>query len=353
MPEIRVNIHMHTRYSDGSGTHREIANAALQSGLDAVIVTDHNVFVEGVEGYYEDGHDRVLMLVGEEIHNQTRQPQKSHLLVFGAGRELSYLAWDLKKLIERIHENGGVAFVAHPNDPAAKLINEPALTWEDWDAAGLDGLEIWNGLSEFKSRISSLGHMLYYAYKPSKIAKGPFPETLRIWDDFLATGRHLAAIGGSDAHALKVQYGPIKRTIFPYSYHFRMINTHLILDEPLNGDINHDRALILTALKAGKSFIANDSPESGCGFIFSAKGIDGQAGMGETISGKSGVTLQIRLPSPAECRLLMNGEVIQIWRAQTLCTFITSKAGAYRVEVYRNSQGRRVGWIFSNPIYIG
>ena len=55
MHEIVVNLHMHTRYSDGSGTHKDIAEAAMQTGLDAVIVTDHNVLVLGVEGYYRFG----------------------------------------------------------------------------------------------------------------------------------------------------------------------------------------------------------------------------------------------------------------------------------------------------------
>ena len=55
MQEIIVNLHMHTRYSDGSGTHRDIAQAAMQAGVDAVIVTDHNVLVQGVEGYYRFG----------------------------------------------------------------------------------------------------------------------------------------------------------------------------------------------------------------------------------------------------------------------------------------------------------
>ena len=43
MPEIVINLHMHTTYSDGSGTHADIANAAIKAGLDAVIITDHNV----------------------------------------------------------------------------------------------------------------------------------------------------------------------------------------------------------------------------------------------------------------------------------------------------------------------
>jgi predicted metal-dependent phosphoesterase TrpH len=88
MHEIIVNLHMHTRYSDGSGTHKDIARAALKTGLDVVIVTDHNVLVHGMEGYYKEKNKRVLMLIGEEIHDQDRDPQKNHLLAFGTGREL-------------------------------------------------------------------------------------------------------------------------------------------------------------------------------------------------------------------------------------------------------------------------
>ena len=50
MHEIILNLHMHTRYSDGAGTHADIATAAMKAGLDAVIVTDHNVLVNGPAG---------------------------------------------------------------------------------------------------------------------------------------------------------------------------------------------------------------------------------------------------------------------------------------------------------------
>ena len=76
MHEIIVNLHMHTHYSDGSGRHQDIARAALKCGLDAVIVTDHNVLVRGFEGYVREGKGKVLMLIGQEIHDQDRDPQK-------------------------------------------------------------------------------------------------------------------------------------------------------------------------------------------------------------------------------------------------------------------------------------
>ena len=75
MQEIIVNLHMHTRYSDGSGSRQDIAEAALKCGIDAVIVTDHNV-LRGFEGYIRDGNKKVLMLIGEEIHHQDTRPEK-------------------------------------------------------------------------------------------------------------------------------------------------------------------------------------------------------------------------------------------------------------------------------------
>ena len=72
MHEYIVNLHMHTAYSDGTGSHSDIAQAALQAGIDVVIVTDHNVWVNGPEDYYEDETRRVLLLVGEEVHDRTR-----------------------------------------------------------------------------------------------------------------------------------------------------------------------------------------------------------------------------------------------------------------------------------------
>ena len=40
MHEVIINLHMHTRYSDGSGLHKDIASAAFKAGVDVVIVTD-------------------------------------------------------------------------------------------------------------------------------------------------------------------------------------------------------------------------------------------------------------------------------------------------------------------------
>ncbi len=88
MHEYIGNLHAHTVYSDGEATHDEVAAAAVDAGLDVVWVTDHNVYAHGLDGYRYRRGRRVLLLVGEEIHDQIRVPQKNHMLVLEARREL-------------------------------------------------------------------------------------------------------------------------------------------------------------------------------------------------------------------------------------------------------------------------
>jgi hypothetical protein len=352
MHEIVINLHMHTAYSDGAGTHKDIAQAAIKTGLEAVIVTDHNVLVQGVEGYYRVGRDRVLLLIGQEVHDQDRDPQKNHLLVFNANRDLSTLADDPQTLIDGVNDAGGVCFPAHPDDIASPIFNETSISWDAWDVHGYTGIELWNGLSEIKTVLHTKLHGVFYAFFPHFIARHPMPETLQRWDDLIMAGGRVVAIGGSDAHALDMHMGPIHRIIFPYIFHFRTINTHVFIPEPLTGDAPTDRKMIYESLAAGRCFVGYDLPASTRGFTFKGKGVEQSVIMGDEISSKRGVTLQAHLPKPAEIRLIKDGKTIAIWKHSQACAYSATEPGVYRVEVWRNYLGFKRGWIFSNPIYI-
>ncbi len=352
MHELVVNLHMHTTYSDGSGTHKDIAQAALESGLDVVIVTDHNVLVNGPEGYFSEGKKRVLMLISEEIHDQARVPQKSHLLALGARRELATFAPDPQTLIDNVHRADGLAFLAHPYDPACKPINEANLSWEDWGVQGYTGIELWNGLSELKVRGKSKLHVLFYLFFPQFLARRPPNETAQKWDELLAQGNKVVAIGGSDAHEFKAKIGPFRRTVYPYGFHFRCINTHILTPTPLSGNIDADRAMVYAALAAGHAFVGYDLPGSTRGFRFTAQGKGQSANMGDEIDLDGGVTLTAVLPTAATCHLIRAGEVVQTWRKRETCWYAATQPGAYRLQVERPFLGRERAWIFSNPIYV-
>ncbi len=351
MPEIVLNLHMHTRYSDGTGSHEDIAAAALRAGLDAVIVTDHNLLLQGMEGYVQQGRRRLLMLIGEEVHDQDRIPQKNHLLIFGAGHELAPLASDPSALIRAVREAGGLSFIAHPNEAAAPLFGETDIDWVDWSVSDFTGLELWNGLSELKTLIPTRLHAMLYAFFPALLAHAPPPETLKKWDELLLHAR-VVAVGGSDAHALHAHMGPLHRVLYPYEFHFRAINTHVLLPEPLTGDLATDRRMVYAALGAGHCFVGYDLPHSTRGFRFTGHGREATAEMGDEISCRGGVTLQATLPTFAEIHLLHNGRIIRKEKSAHALTFLAHEPGAYRVEAWLRHLGRRRGWIFSNPIYV-
>jgi hypothetical protein len=215
-------------------------------------------------------------------------------------------------------------------------------------------------LSEFKTVIPTKLHGLFHAYFPALIASGPIPNTLSKWDELLSRER-IVAIGGSDSHAIPYHLGPLSKIIFPYDFHFRTVNTHVLLEKPLSGDADADKQMIYAALAAGHCFVGYDLSMPTRGFRFTAHGRSDPsvvtsetviASMGDEISSQGGVTLQAHLPYFAEIKMIKDGRVVQsVPKAQAL-TYVASEPGVYRVEAWRRFLGRRRGWIFSNPIYV-
>jgi hypothetical protein len=351
--EVVGNMHMHTPYSDGAKSHADIARAAISAGLDFVIVTDHNVWVEGIEGYYETGASkRVLLLVGEEVHDMRRDPQANHLLIYGADRELAQHAPNPQQLINEAQASEAVCYLAHPIERAAPVFGEDALNWVNWEVDGYTGIELWNYMSEFKSHLVSKRRAVQAAFSPDQFISGPFPETLALWDRLLREGKSVKVIGGADAHGTRYSMGPIRRVLFPYEYLFRCINTHILIPRPLSGNFTQDRQQVLYALRDGHAWIGYDLPSSTRGFRFSAQGLNSSAVMGGRIRLGHGVTLQIVSPQIADIRLIKDGEIILRDTENPYRTYIAKEPGVYRVEVYLNYKGKPRGWIFSNPIRV-
>lgn len=348
MYEYVGNLHIHTRYSDGEGVHAEVASAAAQAGLDFVIVTDHNVWVSGCEGYY----GKVLLLVGEEVHDMRRIPPANHLLAYNAESELAPFAAELQNLIDEVNRRGGFSYIAHPREYTGRLSPDlVAIPWEDWGVTGYVGLEVWNYMSEFKGLLRGPLSAIFYAYFPTLGIRGPFHAALSKWDELLAQGKRVAAIGAADAHATPYSLGPLRRVVFPYEYLFRCVNTHILVERPFNGVLEHDKALIYGALRAGRTWAGYDLPAPTTGFRFSARSGVNQATLGEELVRTGATVFEVQTPYPATIRLLRNGRVIVRARGKVL-KHTTAEPGVYRVEAYRQYRMGRRGWIFSSPIYV-
>ncbi|MCX7680884.1 MAG: CehA/McbA family metallohydrolase [Anaerolineae bacterium] len=342
------NPHVHTPYSDGTALHAEVAQAAERAGLDFVIITDHNVWVNNCERYY----GKTLLLVGEEIHDVRRTPPANHLLAYHAESELAPLASDPQTLIGEVNKRGGFCYLAHPFEYGGRISPDlKPIPWANWEVTGYTGLEIWNYMSEFKALLRSKLSALYYAYFPSHGISGPFLVTLHHWDRLLAQGQRVAAIGGADAHGNSYSLGPLNRVVFPYEYLFRCVNTHILTDRPLNGTVEHDKTLIYDAIRAGRTWVGYDLLAPTTGFRFYARSINKEAILGAELARVGATRFEVQTPAMGEIRLLHNGRVVARTKGRQL-QHTTVEPGAYRVEVYRGHRGRRRGWIFSSPIYV-
>ena len=189
MQEIITSIHIHSVYSDGLKTPPQIAKEAAKYQVDVIMMTDHNVFPIGFDGYYNANNRRVLLMTGEEIHDKNRQPQKNHMLALGISQDLSPAARNPQQLIDAIRADGGLSFIAHAYDPELPVIDEADLSWVDWQVRNFTGLEIWNNLSELKVRARNNLQVVLFALFPQFMALEPPVQIRAIWDRLLNEDR--------------------------------------------------------------------------------------------------------------------------------------------------------------------
>ncbi len=133
--KILADLHMHTNSSsDCATTPEELIAASLESGLEAIAITDHNTIAGALE-VKKLAPDSLHVIVGEEI--KTKQGE-----IIGL-----YLTDEIPKglsaeeTIARIKEQGGLVYVPHPFDP---LHLTPTYELLASKAADIDILEVYN-----------------------------------------------------------------------------------------------------------------------------------------------------------------------------------------------------------------
>lgn len=337
------NIHIHTRYSDGSGSIPEIAESAERAGLDFIIITDHHHLKgNSEEGYY----GKVLVLVGGEFNLE-----QNHYLGIDIREAVPACDEDPQQVVDGVRNQGGIGFLAHPFEIGSPVYkNGKTYPWADWRVTGFTGIDIWSYLSQWRDGVSGIPKGFYLYFNPHQAFKqGPLKAVLKKWDELLQE-RMVVGIGCSDAHAIKINLGPWQPVISDYYLCFRCINTHLVLKERLSGDFIRDKARIRQALQTGKCFVGYDFFKSTKGFRFVADPGGRLVHMGERTPAK-GTTLQVDTPYKAKVILVRDGRRYMQNIGQRH-RFAQLKPGIYRVEVYhRRGLGYRA-WIFSNPIFL-
>lgn len=341
-------IHIHSIFSDGTGEVPEIAKYASESGLDFIILTDHNTLRALQEGY-EKWYGDTLCLVGCEINDKEN---KNHYLAFGIKETIS-TRMATQNYVKKVKDEGGIGFLAHPHEKRNHMREHPPYPWIEWDTEDFNGIEIWNHMSEWMENLTEQNKYQSFLH-PLRSIVAPLAETLKIWDE-LNLKRKVVGIGGVDAHAHKQNlFGFFEVEIFPYKVLFKSIRTHILLNNPLvksnNKDkLNKTKASIYKALAEGKCFFANDYHADSKGFQFVAK-VDAKTYlMGDYFDYSENITLNVSIPvASAEIRFIRNGELIKTVE-DNKAELKVSQKGVYRVEVYFFNKA----WIYSNHIRIG
>lgn len=347
MVEIKGNLHIHSTYSDGTKSIPEIAAMADEAQLDFIMINDHS-HLEGLKRGEERYCGRVLVLIGTEINDR-----HNHYLACFIDHPVPNNDDNPQEVIDNVKKQGGIGFIAHPFEKGTPLSESgKAYNWTNWDVKGYDGICIWNYTSHWKDQAQSILKGLYYYYnRKAAFAQGPAPQNFALWDKECQS-RKVVAIAGSDAHDYFFRWYIISGTIFPYSFLFKALNVHLLIERPLTRILETDKNMICQALKEGHGFISHDLLAPGEGFEFSARINDQDFPMGSELFFAENLYFSIKTPETSFMRLVKDGKPLADFKGKKW-EYKVKEAGVYRVEAYLPGIFRKKwAWIFSNPIFL-
>ncbi|MBR6099499.1 PHP domain-containing protein [bacterium] len=152
----KVNLHIHTFYSDGLAKPEDIITQAKEKGYKKIAICDHNtlkaytetdilkndIIIPAIEFDVWCGYVFMhLLAYGIDVNNEelqsfcakTKKETEADYIRIFSGR-------NIKKLIQAIHNAGGIAVLAHPANCWALSMNRFIKKLMSY---GLDGLEVY------------------------------------------------------------------------------------------------------------------------------------------------------------------------------------------------------------------
>lgn len=123
----KIDMHVHTKGSDGWGTPHQIAQNAVKAGLDGLVITDHHHTWTSQGALVADACRRAGLLVFRGCEYSTKQ---GHLLVYGVDADELKLGKypDIQYAIDAVVEAGGAAVPAHPYKGYKRALRDEVLT---------------------------------------------------------------------------------------------------------------------------------------------------------------------------------------------------------------------------------
>jgi len=332
------SLHLHSCYSDGSGTVREITAAAARAGIDFLVLTEHDTLAPR-EDRWQGWRDGVLVVVGVEITCRGR----SHVVAFGPA-DVKGLRWKpLRRVLFDLQNQGAAAFVAHAHPAHIMGISLKAGELVDWEVPGFTGVELWSFMHDICDGLTPW-RAPSFIYTWRRFIRGPHPDTVAHWDR-ITRQRRFPAYGSLDNHAIVVPV--IGTQILTYEVGFGTLRTHVFTEELAGRPEDADR--VVEAVCQGRSFLALDLVADARGFRFEADAPGETLQMGDERPWRGPTTLRVHSPVAADITILRDGAAVaKSAAAASDLEFRADSPGVYRVEARLG--GRH--WVYTNPVYL-
>ncbi|NHJ46755.1 MAG: PHP domain-containing protein [Asgard group archaeon] len=133
---VRIDMHVHTNYSDGTDSVEEIIRHAEKIGLDGLAIADHDTF----GGLHEalEIETELIVIPGIEVSTD-----KGHILGYGISDGEIEVGLTPQETVDIIHRMGGIAVPAHPFDTIRLGIKKEVYKIK------CDAIEVINGCITF------------------------------------------------------------------------------------------------------------------------------------------------------------------------------------------------------------
>ena len=129
---LRIDLHVHTR--DSLDSHISLDDAARrcrEEDLDGFAVTNHDFFSDIPSSWLKKTD--LVILRGMEV-----SARGAHILALDINEEVD-MGLGIRETVEKIHEQGGLAIIAHPYSVLRTWVNRREI-----EAAGFDLVEVAN-----------------------------------------------------------------------------------------------------------------------------------------------------------------------------------------------------------------
>ena len=264
------DLHTHTVHSDGDWTIAGLISSAHDSGLDFIVITDHNTASHHAEiDRLSKASRQPLVIRGEEI---TTYGGHTNAWGLPSGTWIDFRSRPgdtsrISAIAAQAHRAGALISINHP----FALCGGCAWSY-DQAARDFDAIEVWNGEWDATDE-----------------------PALKMWDKILQSGRRITAIGSSDSHRSN---NPIGHPA-----------THA-------GTRELSQTSLLRAIRQGRVYLTSEPQRPIVTFEAITNKRPSRFGIGEQlrVSGPTKISLLIKVgsaPSDATISVISNGQMVR------------------------------------------